>query len=78
MNAEFNRTALLGKIRKAKKLAEAARWNLLDVVIFLNAVEEELTALPLTGEPHSGILGEEENHEDYQPNDGNDETGGDQ
>lgn len=66
---DLNRIALLGKLRKAKRLAESARWELLDVVIFLNAVETELTTSESNGELRGGLLGEDESHEDYQPGD---------
>jgi hypothetical protein len=68
---DFDRIVLMGKLRKAKRLADSARWELLDVVIFLNAVETELTASQNVREQRSGELGEGEHYadaaEEYRP-----------
>lgn len=68
--AESDRPTVLKRLREIKELADAAYWGLLDLRILLKKTEAGLTeAESGSGEPHSGVLGEVESHEDYQPGD---------
>lgn len=62
----------LAKLREVRRIADAARWGLLDVIIWLNEIEEEQLAQNQTSSTagRSGVLGEEDHyadHEDYVP-----------
>lgn len=66
--ADIDRSAVLKRLRDMKELADAAYWHILDLRILCTKVETGLaTAEANTGEPRSGVLGEDENHEDYTP-----------
>lgn len=68
--ADVNRAVTLKRVREIKALADAAFWQLLDLRILLDKVHADLTAAEVSNaDPRSGILGEDENHEDYQPGD---------
>lgn len=70
-----SRQALSRQIREAKRLAEAAHWQLLDLRIVLqNAESAELAGdTQNASESRSGLLGVHDHyadHEDYTPADG--------
>ena len=68
--ADVNHPTMLKRIREIKELAEAAYWQLLDLRILLNKAEVGLTTAEIgSGDAGSGVLGEDENHEDYRPGD---------
>ena len=66
-----NVPTFLTKLQEARRLAEAARWQLLDVVIWLNEIEANHLAVRQVGvEIGTGSFDlEDDNHEDYEPGD---------
>lgn len=71
--------ALLAKVREAKRLADAARWQLLDVVVWLNEVEDDAanSGEQHDSEPRSGLLGVGDHYADYDEYQADDREGGD-
>jgi len=74
-----SRQALLAKVREAKRLADAARWKLLDVVVWLNEVEDGTTdrAEERRDELRSSLLGVGDHYADYDEYRPGEHEGGD-
>lgn len=60
---------ILAKLQEVRRIVDAARWGLLDVVVCLNEIEADHQAVQQdSAEVRSGLLDVEEgNHEDYVP-----------
>lgn len=61
---------ILPKLRELRRLADAARWSLLDVVIWANEIEDDILKSNQTA-AHTALddlnPAEPANHEDYEP-----------
>lgn len=63
---------VLPKIQEARRIADAARWGLLDVIVWLDEVEDDIrkncgVALRAALDDLDLFPAEPENHEDYEP-----------
>lgn len=61
---------LAGRLLELRALLKSARWTLLDAVVLINGLYDEAVRIEQAHMPALGPEDPEPNHEDYQPDDG--------
>lgn len=70
MTTDPRTPTLAGRLLELRALLKSARWTLLDAVVLINGLYDEAVRIEQAHMPALGPEDPEPNHEDYQPDDG--------